>query len=555
VRVVTRAADAWAVRQMTVLSRFLGRAMSLPPVHSRAVHVERDVPVPMPDGATLLADRYVPAGTGDAPLILVRCPYGRRGVFGVMAGRLFAERGFQSFVQSCRGTFGSAGELDPFGDIEQSDGLATVEWLRRQPWYPGSFGTWGPSYLGMTQWALAALALPDHKAMAVQVSTARPREMVRFGGSFALETMLEWTDQVAHQERPAAMLRQQLRVRALRKLDGHVPLGDLDRLATGTRKPYWQAWLADDDEFWTRHSFAAGPERVTASVDMVAGWYDIFLPAQLRDYAALRAAGHEPRLTIGPWRHTDNDAGAHWVRHGLEFLGAHLDGSAAEPPSDPVRIFVTGAEEWRDLPAWPPASTGQAWYLQPNGRLGGELPAESAPAAYTYDPADPTPNLAGPVGAQGSARVDNRILEARPDVLTFTGPALAADLEMIGVPAIELHVASDREHTDFFARLCEVEPTGRSVNVCDGLLRLSPGAPPNEADGSRRAAFELYPVAHRFKAGNRVRLQVSSGAHPRYARNSGTGELLATATGLLPAHQRVYHNPAHPSAIILPVTG
>jgi putative CocE/NonD family hydrolase len=116
-------------------------------------------------------------------------------------------------------------------------------------------------------------------------------------------------------------------------------------------------------------------------------------------------------------------------------------------------------------------------------------------------------------------------------------------------------VASDREHTDFFARLCEVEPMGRSVNVCDGLLRLSAGAPASEADGSRRAAFELYPVAHRFKAGNRLRLQIASGAHPRYARNSGTDEPLATATALLPAHQRVYHDPDHPSAIILPLTG
>lgn len=539
---------------MTVLSRFLGRAMGLPPAQNRAVHVERDLRVPMRDGATLLADRYVPAGAGDPPLILVRCPYGRRGLFGVMAGRLFAERGFQSFVQSCRGTFGSGGELDPFGDMEQSDGLATVEWLRRQPWYPGSFGTWGPSYLGMTQWALATLALPDHKAMAIQVSSARPRELVRFGGSFALETMLEWIDQVAHQERPAAMFRQPVRARALRKLDGHVPLGDLDRLATGTRKDYWQDWLADDDDFWARHNFAAGPERVTASVDMIAGWYDIFLPAQLRDYAALRAAGHEPSLTIGPWRHTDNEAAAHWVQHGLEFLGAQLDGSAAVLPSDLVRIFVTGAEEWRDLPDWPPPSTAQAWYLQPEGRLGSELPADSAPAAYTYDPADPTPNLAGPVGAQGPARVDNRMLEARPDVLTFTGAALAADLETIGVPAVELYVASDREHSDFFVRLCEVEPSGRSVNVCDSLLRLSPGAPPTAPDGGRRVAFELYPVAHRFKAGNRLRLQVSSGAHPRYARNSGTGEPLATATRLLPAHQRVYHDPAHPSAVILPVT-
>ena len=107
-----------------------------------------------------------------------------------------------------------------------------------------------------------------------------------------------------------------------------------------------------------------------------------------------------------------------------------------------------------------------------------------------YDPVDPTPSLAGPVGAQGQARVDNRMLEARPDVLTFTGAPLAGDLEVIGVPTVELHVGSDREHTDFFARLCEVEPAGRSVNICDGLLRLSPGEPPAAPDGSRRVRFE-----------------------------------------------------------------
>jgi putative CocE/NonD family hydrolase len=219
-----------------------------------------------------------------------------------------------------------------------------------------------------------------------------------------------------------------------------------------------------------------------------------------------------------------------------------------------VRIFVTGTDQWRDLPAWPPVATARTWYLQPDGQLGADLPGDSQPDEYTYDPANPTPNLAGPVGAQGAARVDNRMLEARPDVLTFTGTTLAAELEVIGVPAVELHVASDREHTDVFARLCEVEPTGRSVNICDGLLRTSPGGPAAAADGSRRVTFELWPVAHRFGAGSRIRLQVSSGAHPRYARNTGTGESLATTTRLLPAHQRVYHDPAHPSAVILPVT-
>jgi hypothetical protein len=390
--------------------------------------------------------------------------------------------------------------------------------------------------------------------MAIQVSSSRPRELIQCGGSFALETMLEWTDQVAHQERLGAIFRQQWRARALRVLHGHLPLGDLDRLATGGQKAYWQAWLADDEEFWKRHTFAAAPSQVTASVDMIGGWHDIFLPAQLRDYAALRAAGHRPRLTIGPWRHADNDAAAQWVQQGLRFLQEQLDGSDSEPPSEPVHIFVTGADEWRHLPGWPPPSEARTWYLQAGGRLDGEPAAKSEPDAYTYDPRDPTPNLAGPVGAQGAARVDNRMLEARSDVLTFTGAALASDLEVIGVPAVELYLASDREHTDVFARLCEVEPAGRSVNICDGLLRLTPGAPPTAADGTRRVVFELWPVAHRFSAGNRLRLQVSSGAHPRYARNTGTGESAATTARLQPARQHIHHDLAHPAGVTLPLT-
>jgi putative CocE/NonD family hydrolase len=286
---------------------------------------------------------------------------------------------------------------------------------------------------------------------------------------------------------------------------------------------------------------------------MIGGWHDIFLPAQLRDYAALRQAGHEPSLMIGPWRHADQQAVAAWIRGGLEFLQAELGGQPAEGQPGQVRVFVTGAEQWRTLPGWPPAAAPQIWYLQSDGGLAMTTPAGSPPDTYTYDPADPTPNLAGPVGNQGTARVDNRIVEARPDVLTFTSTRLDAGLEVIGVPAVDLHVSSDRQHTDFFARLCEVNPAGLSLNICDGLLRLSPGQPEAAADGTRRLQFELRPVAHWFQAGNRLRLQVSSGAHPRYARNTGTGEPLATATALITAHQAIHHGPAHPSAVILPV--
>jgi putative CocE/NonD family hydrolase len=151
-----------------------------------------------------------------------------------------------------------------------------------------------------------------------------------------------------------------------------------------------------------------------------------------------------------------------------------------------------------------------------------------------------------------SGPLDNRPLEARPDVLTYTTAPLAADLEIIGTPRLELYARSSLAHTDFFARLCDVQPDGRSINICDGLLRVTPGA--GGPGGILRLAWDLWPTAHRFRRGHRLRLQVASGAHPRWSRNPGTGEPPSTATRLLVADQTIYHDPDHPSALVLPVS-
>jgi putative CocE/NonD family hydrolase len=153
----------------------------------------------------------------------------------------------------------------------------------------------------------------------------------------------------------------------------------------------------------------------------------------------------------------------------------------------------------------------------------------------------------------GTGAQDNRKLEARPDVLIFTSAPLEREIEIIGPVAAELFVKSSVEHTDFFVRLCDVHPDGKSMNVCDGLLRLFPGRPVPDTEGCRRVHIDLWPTAYRFQRGHRIRVQVSSGAFPRFARNLGTGEPLATGTSMQAAEQTVYHDPAHPSAVILPV--
>jgi uncharacterized protein len=540
---------------MTLTSRFFARALELPPAGLAPVMLQRDLAVPMPDGAVLLADRYTPPGRERAPLVLIRSPYGRRGPFGLIYGRLLAERGFQVLVQSCRGTFGSGGTLDPFR--EHGDGMATIAWMRRQPWYPGAFATAGPSYLGVVQWAVAADAGPDLKAIAAQITTSSPATAIYQGGAFSLQTMLSWMDQVAHQERRLAFLRQRRADRRLVPLHNHLPLSDLDQLATGHKASHWQDWLNHDqpaDPYWARRDYRHRLPSVTVPVSFVGGWHDVFLPALLADYAALATAGHHPYLLIGPWRHSDQQVIAASVRDTLAWLRAHLLGNPSQLRPAPVRIFIGGTSEWRDLPAWPPPAQPQTWHLHPAGGLYPGPPQPSAPDCYTYDPADPTPSIGGPAAHRGDPQPDNRPLESRPDVLTYTSPALEHDLEVIGEVTAHLFVRSSRGHTDFFARLCDVHPDGRSANICDALLRLTPEHPAPGPGGIIRARIGLWPTAHRFPAGHRLRLQVSSGAHPRYARNTGTSEPLATATTLAAARQHVYHDPSHPSAIVLPVT-
>src|SRR5262249_11505029 len=150
----------------------------------------------------------------------------------------------------------------------------------------------------------------------------------------------------------------------------------------------------------------------------------------------------------------------------------------------------------------------------------------------------------------GRGSQDNRALEARPDVLTYTSGPLDRDLEIMGPVEASLFVRSSLASTDFFVRLTDVEPAGKSLNVCDGLVRLAPGDPTPQADGVLQVQIALWPTAYRFRRGHRLRLQVSSGAFPRWNRNLGTGEPLATATTMKIAEQRVYHHPAHPSHVL-----
>jgi len=531
---------------MTLLSRLLAARLGLPPALTSDVTVHRDARVRAPDGTVLMTDAYVAAPGRPLPVILLRTPYGRRGESGLI-GRVFAERGYHAVVQSCRGTFGSVGRLDY--DAEAADGRAAADWIVEQPWSDGTIGMFGPSYLTFTQFALASTRPPQLKAMALAVWPAERRAYNYPGGAFALDR-LAWAYTLEHQEKPLAFLRMRRQHKALAPAYGHLPLRDADTVAVGYPVGYFQDAIEHDkpgDPYWTPSDFRWVLKDLGVPVTLLTGWYDVALPQMLADYQQLRDGGQRVQLTIGAWHHTSRDLVRQEFADAFDWFGTHLLGRAPATGRAEIRLEVMGGGGWRDLAEWPPAGIVQRWHLHPDGVLAPDAPTESEPDRYLYDPADPTPAVGGTSVMHCGPR-DNRALEARPDVLTFTSAPAQAPLVITGPVTVELFAGSSRPHTDFFARLCDVGPDGTSVNITDGIRRL------DDATGQPLlVTIELWPTAHQFRPGHRIRLQVSSGAHPRYTRNLGGGEPLATAVTLRTAQQAVYHDPAHPSAVLLPL--
>ena len=552
----------------------LARLLRLPPPR-HAVSVERDIPVPMPDGIRLLADHYFPRATGDFPAILIRTPYGRGREVALWGGyalselpaQRFAERGYHVIVQGARGCFESEGDFCPHVN-EARDGGATVDWISGQPWFNGILGVWGPSYLGYTGWATAAAAPSPLKAMLLMVTSSENYTVSHPDGAFGLETRLRWSQGIYLLEKLYRHpLREQLAHRLSRGAERdlqnaftHLPLLEADTIAAGKPIPFYRDILTHshpDAPFWVVNDHSDAVAQVAAPVHLIGGWYDYYLRGLLRDYAALKAAGRQPHLTIGPWYHAHPQVLMTGLREGLTWFDAHLRGDRRRLHRKPVRICVMGADRpaWRELDDFPPPARHTRFYLHTDWVLTMEPPGASSPSdRYRYDPADPTPALGGALLAfQGAGPQDNRPLEARPDVLCYTTSPLTRDVEVIGPVRLELFVRSSLPRTDFFGRLCDVAPDGRSTNICDGLFRVEAGRGEAQPDGSLRIEIDMWATAHLFRQRHRLRLSVSSGAHPRWSRNLGTGQALATGVSMAVAEQTIYHDQAHPSALVLPV--
>jgi putative CocE/NonD family hydrolase len=495
-----------------------------------AVSWEPGLSVPMADGVGLLADRYFPdpAEAQDFPTLLVRSPYGRGFPWAALYGVAFAEQGFHVLIQSARGTAGSGGVFQPWRD-DGPDGRATIAWLRRQAWFDGRLGLVGPSAMAYAQWSLAADPPPELKAMVVHVPLHNPHGFFHRNGLFALEDALIATTAVQTQHLgPRRFIGAALRLaRAMKRIVRAESPVEAYAQVMGRSPAFLTGAVAHPDAadgYWQGTDLLAAAEGFEVPTLVVSGWSDVALDQALQQYARLPSGRRS--LLVGPWTHTtalQRGFGAVFAES-VAWLRGHL--VDADPPTGRVRVAVSGTDrtsgtggtgEWRDLSAWPPAAVPVAWYPHPDGGLSREPPQTRTPAGIVrHDPADPTPSVGGSSLAQKAGVRDNRALERRGDVLVFTSPPLTEAIEVIGAVAAEILADPGAEgpSATLFVRLCDVDERGRSRNVCDGVARVT-GADP--ASRSAAVTIAMSSTAHRFLPGHRIRVQISGGAHPRFA--------------------------------------
>ncbi len=509
--------------------------------------IDRDVPIVMPDGIRLATDLYHPDGPGPFPTLLQRTCYGKDLIAEYSGLHTFVDAGYRVVLQDCRGSGASEGTPDHFA--EAVDGRTTGDWIAQKPWFDGALGTFGSSYMGMTQWALASTRPPYLKAMAVGLVNAKGGRSWFPGGSLALGIFLSWTQTRVYDfveaQTPAVQQR-------LKDAFMHLPMRDADQVATGGQTlPWYQRWMdhpSADDPFWKPLDFSDGLE-LDIPVLLIDQWYDYATVHLTREFTHRQDAGLPTRLHIGPGTHFSGDE-----RQSAEMLtwfDVHLKGKQG-PPAGGVSVYVLPDVGWRELASWPPRAQDVPWYLHPSGGLAGEAPTVSSPTSFVYDPADPTPSVGGPsLFMNDAGPVDNRPLEARPDVVTFTSDPLTLSTTSIGQVQADLHLSSDVDHFDVYLRLCDVAPTGESINVCEVIRRLKPSDIERDEKGVFSVKLEMWPVAVTFAPGHRIRLQVSGGAHPMFARNTCSDEPPADAVQLVVAHCTIHHDPTHPSRIVL----
>ena len=553
-----------------------------------------NIPVPMRDGVNLSADVWLPdssQGDGPWPVLLLRTIYDNQEARYMGWTREFIKRGYAVVVQDCRGRGDSDGVWEPYV-CEYEDGFDTHEWVGEQSWCDGNAGTFGLSYPGFTQTLPAALRSKYLKAIAPIASQQDNYGHHRVNGVIHHSVTLTFLN----------MLGRSMQSESLKHFDQQeffkgLPIDTAMETVTPTH-PYYKGVIEHEqyDDWWDSYSLRNKYGEMAVPSLFITGWFDSLSHENFKLFngwskgAANEDARKKTKLIVGPWSHQISpwgrvpmgengeyqdrtfgkqglwdivDMHTHWYDQQLKGIDTGIDD---EPP---IKLFVMGANEWRYEHEWPLARTEWVkFYLHSNGDaetsdkgwMSTSLPAFGETTdEYAYDPEDPTPSW----GAQYQSfdlcgPRDRTEVEKRADVLTFTTESLTEDIEVTGPITATIWASSDALDTDFTATLVDVETNGKAIILCEGIVRArfrnGTDNPEMMTTGEvYEFDIDMWDTSNLFKAGHRIRVEISSSNFPRYNRNLNSGNPIATDTEITVANQTIYHDADHPSHVVLPV--
>jgi uncharacterized protein len=570
---------------------------SNPPALPKIV-VEKNVEAKMRDGVILRADVYRPDTAERLPALLQRTPYSKNPGREDNQFRRLAAHGYVVVVQDTRGRYMSDGVARPHD--EGQDGYDTVEWAAKLPWVNGRVGSFGGSYSATTQLISAPLRPPHLVAIFPSSSYNSRYDMVFQGGAFYLADGLSWNlgqgadvrRRVLHPDanRDGAIgMDQGERQMFANNWLWHVPLNTIDAMELRRFSPAYFEMLKHPsyDEYWKTFDIEMRHGEFEVPAYHFTGWYDTLLSGTLRNYAGLRRnarterARSGQRLVVGPWTHSrptpastkigDVDYGPNAGFPTEALMFDWFDYWLKDAPTNvlsraPVRLFVMGANVWRDEQEWPLAraaatpfyfhSGGRANTLEGDGVLTNAKPSEERADKYVYDPWNPVST--GQRGGYSRIPTDQRDLERRQDILVYTTAPLTAPIEVTGPIEVRLWAASSATDTDFTAKLVDVFPDGTARALNDGILRAryrcGKTAPVLLTSGqAEELTIDVGATSNLFAAGHRIRVEISSSNFPRFDRNPNTGTAFGESAELRRAEQTILHDAQHPSRIVLPV--
>jgi len=506
--------------------------------------------IPMRDGVNLATDVYLPLFF-EKPhgAIFLRTPYNKDALKEL--GILLALIGWPTVIQDIRGMYASEGTYEGFRKC-QTDGPDSLSWIASRDWSNGKVSTVGPSALGITQYFIAGVNPPELSCSGVMVATPNLHKHAIFqGGEFRKSLVEGWLDGV----------------------DASYLLEEIFENENYT------------EEVWINITLDDNWEEINIPAIHMGGWYDIFLQGITNGfygYQHLSGAGAigKSKLVIGPWTHEG------YIRYEqgeliypensrkvVELISMYkeiTDKYTMNEDNDyenrpvvwyyimgDVDVIDAPGNEWHYADDWPIPADYVFWYFHENGFLSKDTPYNYSPLSYLYDPSNPVPTIGGQNLEIPGGPYDQSSIESRSDVLVFTSDILTEPYEATGPIVSRLFVSSDFPDTDFTVKLSDVYPDGRSMLICDGILRM------RNRNGVDHWEFmepgeiyeievDLWSTSYIWNTGHKIRVAVSSSNYPRFLANPNTKDSINYNSTYNIANNTIYIDIDHPSCIILP---